>query len=85
VHLPALVLIISLIAFEHVFGVIGLFLSFPALYVGIKIAHDFQRPADLAVPARQAVAAAPERPQVATAAEATLRKEPALVRFPDVS
>lgn len=42
VHLPALVLIVSLIAFEHVFGIVGLFLSFPALYVGIKVAHDFR-------------------------------------------
>jgi predicted PurR-regulated permease PerM len=44
VKLPALVLIVSLIAFEHVFGIIGLFLSFPALYVGIKVYQDFIPP-----------------------------------------
>ncbi|MDW8282890.1 MAG: AI-2E family transporter [Myxococcales bacterium] len=42
VRLPALVLILSLLAFEHMFGLVGLFLSFPALYVGIKIWQDFQ-------------------------------------------
>lgn len=42
VHLPALVLIISLILFEHVFGLVGLFLSFPSLYLGIKISQDFR-------------------------------------------
>lgn len=42
VHLPALVLICSLIAFEHVFGLVGLFLSFPALYIGIKVYQDLK-------------------------------------------
>lgn len=40
VHLPALVLILSLILFEHVFGLVGLFLSFPALFLFIKISQD---------------------------------------------
>ncbi len=43
VQLPALVLIISLILFEHMFGIIGLFLSFPALYVGLNVARDLRR------------------------------------------
>ncbi len=43
VKLPALVLIISLILFEHMFGIIGLFLSFPALYVGLNVLHDLRR------------------------------------------
>ena len=43
VKLPALVLIISLILFEHMFGIIGLFLSFPALYVGLNVLRDMRR------------------------------------------
>lgn len=42
VNLPSLVLIISLILFEHTFGLIGLFLSFPALYVGLNIWRDLR-------------------------------------------
>lgn len=51
VRLPALVLIVSLIAFEHAFGLIGLFLSFPALYVGIQVLQDFR---SVALPASDA-------------------------------
>ncbi|MEO6953494.1 MAG: AI-2E family transporter [Polyangia bacterium] len=43
VHLPALVLVGSLILFEHVFGLAGLFLSFPALYVGSRIRNEWLR------------------------------------------
>jgi predicted PurR-regulated permease PerM len=42
VHLPPLAIIVSLIAFEHLFGIAGLFLSFPAIYLGIKIAAHFR-------------------------------------------
>lgn len=42
VNLPSLVLIVSLILFEHAFGLVGLFLSFPALYVGINIWKDLR-------------------------------------------
>jgi predicted PurR-regulated permease PerM len=42
VKLPALILIISLILFEHMFGIIGLFLSFPALYVGLNVLRDIR-------------------------------------------
>lgn len=43
VQLPTLFLIFSLIAFEYLFGLVGIFLSFPCLYVGIKIAQDMKR------------------------------------------
>lgn len=42
VNLPPLILIVSLILFEHVFGLVGLFLSFPALYVALNIAADLR-------------------------------------------
>lgn len=66
VQLPALVLIISLILFEHMFGIIGLFLSFPALYVGLNVLHDLRRAvrqgsaaAPVALPAGEAAAQTP--------------------------
>jgi predicted PurR-regulated permease PerM len=43
VRLPSFVLIISLILFEHAFGLVGLFLSFPALYVGLNILADLRK------------------------------------------
>ena len=42
VNLPALVLVVSLILHEHAFGLVGLFLSFPALYIGLNIAQDLR-------------------------------------------
>lgn len=42
VRLPILILACSLVLFEHVFGWVGVFLSFPCLYVGIKIYQDWQ-------------------------------------------
>ena len=41
VHLPALLLVISLIVCEHFFGLAGLFLSFPMLYVGSRILNEW--------------------------------------------
>ncbi len=41
VRLPAFLLIVSLIACEHVFGFTGLFLSFPILFVAGRIRGDF--------------------------------------------
>jgi predicted PurR-regulated permease PerM len=41
VHLPALLLVVSLILFEHFFGLAGLFLSFPTLYVGSRILNEW--------------------------------------------
>jgi len=46
VNLPALVIIVSLILHEHLFGFVGLFLSFPVLYVGMNIARDLRGAAD---------------------------------------
>jgi predicted PurR-regulated permease PerM len=47
VRLPALLLVASLILFEHFLGLPGLFLSFPALYVGSRILHEWQTEAEL--------------------------------------
>jgi predicted PurR-regulated permease PerM len=41
IKLPGLVLIISLIAFEHLFGFKGLFLSFPFLFVAQRLKNEF--------------------------------------------
>ena len=41
VRLPALLLVGSLILFEHFLGLAGLFLSFPTLYVGSRIHHEW--------------------------------------------
>ncbi len=46
VRLPGFVIITSLILFEHAFGLVGLFLSFPALYVAARI-REAWRDADL--------------------------------------
>lgn len=42
VRLPGLVLIVSLLLFEQVFGFAGLFMSFPALYVASRIVNEWQ-------------------------------------------
>jgi predicted PurR-regulated permease PerM len=42
VKLPGLVLVLSLLAFEEVFGFVGLFLSFPALYVATRIHAEWK-------------------------------------------
>lgn len=42
VELPGLVLVISLLLFEQTFGFVGLFLSFPALYVASRIAYEWR-------------------------------------------
>ncbi len=67
VKLPALILIISLILFEHMFGIVGLFLSFPALYVALNVQRDL----------RQAIASG----EAVTAAEAAieLKQQPVKV------
>jgi len=43
VKLPGLVLVVSLLLFEQLFGFAGLFLSFPALYAGSRIANEWSR------------------------------------------
>jgi predicted PurR-regulated permease PerM len=42
VKLPGLMLVVSLLMFETVFGFWGLFLSFPALYVALRIANEWK-------------------------------------------
>ncbi len=44
VKLPSFVIITSLVLFEHAFGLIGLFLSFPTLYVAAKIRDEWIDP-----------------------------------------
>lgn len=44
VKLPSFVIITSLVLFEHAFGLIGLFLSFPSLYVAAKIREEWIDP-----------------------------------------
>jgi predicted PurR-regulated permease PerM len=46
VRLPALLLVASLIVFEHFLGLPGLFLSFPSLYVGSRILHEWEAEAE---------------------------------------
>lgn len=46
VKLPGFVIITSLVLFEHVFGLIGLFISFPVLYVAAKIREGWIDPDD---------------------------------------
>lgn len=65
VKLPGLVLVISLLLFEQAFGFIGLFLSFPSLYVASRIAHEWKHgiPANKgAAPVIAAEAAPPPAP-----------------------
>jgi predicted PurR-regulated permease PerM len=42
VALPGFVIITSLVLFEHAFGLVGLFLSFPALYVAARIREGWR-------------------------------------------
>lgn len=42
VNLPGFVIITSLVLFEHAFGLVGLFLSFPALYVAARIREGWR-------------------------------------------
>jgi len=66
VHLPGFVLIISLLLFEQVFGFLGLFLSFPALYVAQRIRKEMElRNAPLLVAADGTPAETPEPPKPA--------------------
>jgi predicted PurR-regulated permease PerM len=42
VRLPGLVLVVSLLLFEQAFGFVGLFLSFPTLYVAMRIRNEWE-------------------------------------------
>lgn len=55
VALPKLLLVVSLIVWEHLIGFAGLFVSFPALYVGLRIRDHF-RELNAAADAEDAVA-----------------------------
>jgi len=57
VRLPALILVGSLILFEHFLGLPGLFLSFPALYVGSRIHHEWIGELEEETPAAPGLAA----------------------------
>ena len=53
VQLPSFVIIVSLIAWEHLLGFVGLFVSFPFLFVAGKIINEFKSedsPLDVAKP-----------------------------------
>jgi predicted PurR-regulated permease PerM len=43
VHLPGFAIVVSLIAWEHLLGFVGLFVSFPFLYVASKIRSEMIR------------------------------------------
>lgn len=45
IKLPGFLIVTSLILFEHVFGLVGLFLSFPSLYVAAKILERWRQEA----------------------------------------
>jgi predicted PurR-regulated permease PerM len=64
VRLPGFALIVSLILWEHLLGFVGLFLSFPFLYVAQRIRDDLRAESGGLTPAESAplVPRAPERP-----------------------
>jgi predicted PurR-regulated permease PerM len=43
VKLPGLILVLSLLAFEETFGLVGLFLSFPALYIATRVHREWSK------------------------------------------
>jgi len=45
VKLPSLMLVASLVIWEHLLGIAGLFVSFPVLYVGMRIRDRFREEA----------------------------------------
>lgn len=60
VQLPSIVLLVSLVLFEQTFGFVGLFLSFPALFVASKIASEWRREVEeLTRPGGEAAASVP--------------------------
>lgn len=81
VNLPSLILIISLILHEHVFGLVGLFMSFPVLYIGLNVLRDLrgEMPLDTTAPPVAVVAVAP-----APAAAAGTPAEPPVTPPPAV-
>jgi predicted PurR-regulated permease PerM len=51
VKLPGLILVLSLLVFEETFGFVGLFLSFPTLYIATRIHREWTTEDKSAVPA----------------------------------
>lgn len=81
VRLPSFVLIISLILFEHAFGLVGLFLSFPSLYVVLNVLADLRRasahtPAEAVPVAVAAPVAQPDGTDEPPPARATSERSP---------
>lgn len=58
VKLPGLILVLSLLTFEETFGFVGLFLSFPALYVATRIHREWATEDGAAAPGGATVAKA---------------------------
>jgi predicted PurR-regulated permease PerM len=67
VALPGFVLILSLIAWEHLLGFVGLFASFPFLYVAGKVLREF---AEEDAPPVEALAPAAPAPQASAEVKA---------------
>lgn len=71
VALPGFVLILSLIAWEHLLGFVGLFASFPFLYVAGKVLREFAEedapPVEALAPAPEAAIAPPASAEVKAA------------------
>mgnify|MGYP003349030343 FL=1 len=61
VKLPGFVLVVSLVAWEHLLGLVGLLLSFPILYVAGRIRAQW-RDEDALPPVADAASAPPSQP-----------------------
>jgi predicted PurR-regulated permease PerM len=58
VKLPGIVLIVALLLFEQALGFVGLFLSFPALYVASRITNEWRERTDVAAASTEPAAGA---------------------------
>ncbi|MDP3277753.1 MAG: AI-2E family transporter [Deltaproteobacteria bacterium] len=70
IKLPSFVIVTSLVLFEHGFGLVGLFLSFPSLYIAAKIREEWADP-DESLREEQAFAASMRSSLVAAQAKTT--------------
>jgi predicted PurR-regulated permease PerM len=85
VKLPSLVLVISLLLFEQAFGFVGLFLSFPALFVGSRIANEWREEkavVEATVAAATAAEIAHDVEAESAAAEPTVEVPPSVEETP---
>lgn len=62
VKLPGLMLVVALLMFETVFGFWGLFLSFPGLYVALRIANEWKADDEAAAVAARSFTRPPPDP-----------------------